>query len=99
MNNELSNCWEILQCGREPGGANTDQFGVCPAAEADYYDNINQGINAGRFCWSVAGTLCHGEVMGSFASKASDCMQCNFYLKVVKEQPPSSLILNPSQLD
>ena len=99
MNNELLNCWEVLQCGREPGGANVEYLGVCPAAEASQYDNVNRGINAGRFCWAVAGTLCRGEVMGSFALKASDCMQCNFYLKVVNEQPAGSLILNPSQLD
>ena len=25
-------CWEIEQCGREPGGRNTAKAGVCPVA-------------------------------------------------------------------
>ncbi len=99
MSDNTLNCWEALQCGREPGGVNTDELGVCPAAEAGEYDGVNEGLNAGRFCWVVAGTLCHGEIMGTFAQKALNCMKCEFYGQVVQERRAEGLILNPSQLD
>jgi two-component system, NtrC family, sensor histidine kinase HydH len=30
-------------------------------------------------CWSIAGTLCHGEVQGVFAKKLGDCRECVVY--------------------
>jgi two-component system, NtrC family, sensor histidine kinase HydH len=30
-------------------------------------------------CWSIAGTLCHGEVQGVFAQKLGDCRDCVVY--------------------
>ncbi|MBI5142100.1 MAG: hypothetical protein HZA20_07905 [Nitrospirae bacterium] len=61
-------CWEFKKCGREKGGAKVDSLGVCPA----YPDG-------GETCARVAGTLCHGTVQGSFATKLSSCMKCDFY--------------------
>ena len=29
-----ANCWEVKQCGRQPGGPKAGEFGVCPAATA-----------------------------------------------------------------
>lgn len=50
------NCWEFMKCGRELGGSKVKELGVCPA----YPDH-------GRQCARVVGTLCSGEVQGSFA--------------------------------
>ena len=91
------NCWEVLQCGLEPGGINTGERGVCPAPLAEEFDGVNEGYNAGRFCWAVAGTFCHDAIQGTLAEKALDCMQCEFYRQVVAEEGPA-LIINPSQL-
>ena len=80
------NCWEYKNCGREPGGENVHSLGVCPAAVATDADCINGGQNAGRVCWIVAGTMCEGEVMGTFAAKFHDCLRCDFYGHVVREE-------------
>ena len=62
------NCWEFKKCGREEGGANVAEFGVCPA----YPKN-------GNCCARVAGTYCGGEVQGEFATKLANCMDCDYY--------------------
>ena len=51
---EKQNCWEFMECGRQPGGSNTDEQGICPASTALVYDDINGGSNAGRLLlnWS-----------------------------------------------
>ena len=61
-------CWEFKKCGREKGGANVEEFGVCPV----YPDSGNR-------CARVAGTLCGGKVQGTFAQKLGNCMECDFY--------------------
>ncbi|MBU0516343.1 MAG: hypothetical protein KJ621_16395 [Proteobacteria bacterium] len=61
-------CWEFKKCGREQGGAKADELGVCPAWPDD-----------GAKCARVAGTLCGGQVQGSFAQKLANCMDCGFY--------------------
>jgi broad specificity polyphosphatase/5'/3'-nucleotidase SurE len=85
------NCWEIKNCGREPGGAKIAELGICPAATDLRANGINSGKNAGRACWAVTGTLCGGQVQGSFASKLSNCMACEFYRIVQKEEGSSYL--------
>ncbi|MBI5204670.1 MAG: hypothetical protein HZA11_07120 [Nitrospirae bacterium] len=80
------NCWEVKKCGREPGGVNVKELGVCPAATEDRLDGVHEGKNAGRACWVVAGTFCKGEVQGFFARKYKDCEKCDFYQMVRKEE-------------
>ncbi len=87
------NCWEIKKCGREPSGAKTEEFGVCPAASEASMTGINRGVNAGRICWAVAGTLCGGEVQGEFATKLANCVTCEFYDKVLNEE--SDFVMYP----
>jgi len=82
----VGNCWEYKKCGREVGGARLKKLGCCPAATATLCDGVNGGKNGGRFCWQVAGTFCGGEVQGSFADKVLDCLQCDFYLAVEREE-------------
>ncbi len=80
------NCWEVLRCGREPGGAHAAEFDVCPAAVDHTYDGINSGKCAGRICWAVAGTLCDGCAHGSFIEKRPSCLNCDFYKTVQEEE-------------
>ena len=83
---EKQNCWQFMQCGREPNGANVDKLNVCPAATAKSYNNIHNGVNAGRFCWKIAGTLCFDTVKGSSALSIVSCLQCPFFEKVKEEE-------------
>ncbi len=82
----ILNCWEVKKCGREPGGANVPEMGECTAATSEAHTGRNGGVNAGRYCWRVAGTFCGGEVQGAMAAKIMDCVKCDFLLKVKSEQ-------------
>lgn len=92
------NCWEFKRCGRQPGGAAVHDKGICPATTEKRLDGTHDGVNAGRACWVVAGTLCKGEVQGSFAQKYKNCERCDFYQKVKEEEFPkfkfSAVLLN-----
>lgn len=79
------NCWEVKLCGREPGGERGD-LGTCPAALEATLDGTHGGVNAGRACWIVAGTLCNGKVNGTFAAKYESCEQCDFFNLVKQEE-------------
>lgn len=79
------NCWEYEKCGREPRGHNAMILGVCPAATETRLHGVHDGINAGRACWVVAGTMCGGKVQGVFAQKYATCQECDFYKKVQEE--------------
>lgn len=80
------NCWEYKKCGREPGGVRMFELGICPATIAVKADGINGGKNGGRVCWTIAGTMCEGEVQGTYASKLGFCLQCDFCQLVLKEE-------------
>ena len=80
------NCWEVMMCGREPGGEKAEEFGVCPAAGDRSFDGINSGICGGRICWAVAGTFCGGCEQGSFVDKRPSCLNCDFYQMVQEEE-------------
>jgi hypothetical protein len=82
------NCWEFKKCGREPGGANAEKMGTCPTTLDRRLHGVHEGTNAGRACWVIAGTLCDGEVQGTFANKYGYCEECDFYLLVQKEEFP-----------
>lgn len=80
------NCWEIKECGREPGGTKAAQLGICPAATERLFSGTNRGVNAGRYCWRVAGTFCEGRAEGSFAAGLMSCSFCDFYKLVQKDE-------------
>jgi hypothetical protein len=84
------NCWEVKNCGRQPGGAKAAEFGVCPASTEKKLKGIHEGINAGRCCWAVAGTLCGGKVQGVFAMKMQNCMNCEFYNRFARRKARQS---------
>ncbi|MGD1968097.1 MAG: protein kinase [Desulfobacterales bacterium] len=90
MTDQKINCWEFKRCERQPGGKKVEDLGVCPAAVDASFNGINNGQNAGRICWAVAGTCCGGKVQGTFAEKRRSCVTCDFY-KHVQEQEETSL--------
>jgi hypothetical protein len=47
---------------------------------------MNGGLNGGRVCWALTGTLCGGKVQGTFAQKLGNCSECEFYRLVHEEQ-------------
>jgi len=92
---ERKNCWEFMQCGRESEGAKAGELGVCPVCRAEYYDGVNRGTCAGRFCWIVAGTYCDDEIQGTFARKFEKCLQCPFYKEVERQEERGFVLLPP----
>jgi CRP-like cAMP-binding protein/tRNA A-37 threonylcarbamoyl transferase component Bud32 len=80
------NCWEVMMCGREQGGKNIAEYGVCPAAADPSFDGINSGKCGGRICWAVAGTFCGVGTHGSFVEKRPSCLDCDFYQMVQDEE-------------
>lgn len=91
------NCWEFKKCGREPGGSKVNELGICPASTEKRLDQENDGKNAGRACWVIAGTLCKGEIQGTFANKFKNCNECEF-CKLVKEEEGPKLKLSATLL-
>jgi hypothetical protein len=80
------NCWEFFNCGRELGGVKAYEFGVCPASTDVRFDNIHYGTNAGRACWVIPGSMCHGQTQGDFRNKFRTCAVCEFYTEVKKKE-------------
>lgn len=91
------NCWEIRKCGREPGGSNVQNEGVCPAATDASCNGINSGRNGGRICWAVAGTFCGSRIEGLYAHKLVSCMSCEVFLKVKEEEGKNFRLLRYGQ--
>lgn len=92
MEENKKNCWEVLECGKQPGGENVGDEGPCPAATDESLDGINSGMNGGRICWSVEGTMCEG----SFAEKMPNCVQCEVY-KMIQEEEDEEFVMYPSE--
>lgn len=82
------NCWEFKKCGRQPKGAKEVELGVCPASTNFSHNGKNGGNSAGRYCWKVAGTLCGGRVQGTFTDKQANCLVCEFYQTVKRDEGP-----------
>jgi hypothetical protein len=90
------NWWEVMKCGRQPGGENINALGTCQAALTnEYADGVNHGEHCGRCCWAIAGTLCRGQVQGTYAKKLMDCLGCEF-LKQVQEDEGREFVLAPA---
>ena len=89
---EKQNCWEFKKCGREPGGTNAEEKGICKATSDTQLDGIHGGKNAGRCCWVVAGPLCDYAERGTFARKEDACIECDFY-ELVEQEVGSDFII------
>ena len=92
------NCWEVKNCGRQPGGSKVDELGLCLASKDSSCDGINLGKNAGRICWAVTGTFCGGAVQGSYAQKRLSCMTCEFFMRVKEEQGAAFQLMLAGQI-
>jgi hypothetical protein len=77
----------MKQCGRGPNDRGSDRRGACPTPNATRANGVNGGINGGRVCWVIAGTLCEGHPMGTYAAKLPTCMNCEVFQLVLKEEP------------
>ena len=87
------NCWDFKKCGREAQGPNSAELGVCPAYVENRLDGVHGGMNAGRSCWVVAGTMCGGNVQGTYALKEKNCLRCDFYNLVYEEEDGNFLFM------
>ena len=79
------NCWEYKKCGYGPNGHQNSRT-ICPAALVEKYNGINNGNNAGRYCWKVTGVLCHKNDLHSLPAKLSFCLNCDFFRLVSKQE-------------
>ncbi len=78
------NCWEFKNCGREKGGLMVATLGECPVASAMHCDGLNNGMAAGRSCWTVNGT---GHRFNRVEKvTVNSCHVCEFYKRVVNEE-------------
>ena len=68
------NCWEYWRCGREPNGINVSKLGKCSVPVSKEYDGVNNGKNAGRCCWKVAGTNSPSIDKGVIAQQITNCI-------------------------
>jgi hypothetical protein len=82
----MLNCWEVRNCGKEPGGARVDQGRTCPVAEDRKLWGKNRGLYAGRSCWNILGTLCNECVQDTFEAKIEACSRCTFFDRVKHEE-------------
>jgi|GEM_PF-1110957 hypothetical protein len=87
-------CWAYRNCGREPGGHNARELGVCPAADADYHHGTNSGPCAGRICWTLADTDAHRRCGGDAMRRLQGCMSCAFF-KAVRNEEGSEFQVEP----
>ena len=92
------NCWEFKGCGREPDGVKVDELGICPASTEKRLNGIHNGVNSGRACWIVAGTLCDGKEQGTYAEKEHNCIKCDFY-KLVSEEEIGNFVMSHTLKD
>lgn len=80
------NCWEFKRCGREPDGKNSAKLGVCRVAVDTKFNGINNGTNAGRYCWKVKVSEDNHTTTNKTISNIIDCIDCDFFKKVKKEE-------------
>ncbi len=93
------NCWEVMNCQRQPGGEKVEELGTCPATLPNKYDSFNKGKHGGRFCWAIAGTLCVGKLEGAaYIDKLGNCIHCKF-LEQVSEEEAQDFVLFPKILN
>jgi len=84
--NGVQNCWEFSNCGREPGGANVNEFTICPAATTFSANGMNSGKNGGRICWIIADTKYNNTIECSALHHKSSCFSCSFRYKVTMDE-------------
>ena len=92
------NCWEFKKCGRQPGGHKAADLGVCPVTVHQDLHGAHDGMNAGRACWVIAGSLCGGKIQGTYVQKLTNCWRCDFMNTVKKEEEPAEVGFSATRL-
>lgn len=92
------NCWEIIKCGREPGGDRVDSRGPCPAALDPMFNGVNGGDCGGRVCWAISGSFCGMDVEVDEPARPFSCFGCDFFSQVLQEEGLAQFkLLKPGQ--
>lgn len=79
------------------GGVKIHEMGICPAAQETKLNAVHEGKNGSRACWVVEGTLCGNKVQGNFGKKFKECLHCEFY-KEVKREEGANFVSSPKLL-
>ena len=80
-----SNCWEVIKCGREPGGKSHVEKGVCPVTVFTAADGFLGGENGGRACVFIVGSLAMDKTIGTCERANGDCFKCKFFKRLKKQ--------------
>ncbi len=79
------NCWEVRDCGRTERGK--DGTPPCAVVLARHANGVNSGVNGGRVCWSIVGSLCSDrKVASDLSGEQSNCTTCGFFQQVWDEE-------------
>ncbi|MBF0097558.1 MAG: hypothetical protein HQM04_08770 [Magnetococcales bacterium] len=83
------NCWEVKQCGREPGGYMARQQGTCPVPLYTLADGFLGGHNGGRACAFIVRQLNASERLSACSQNSQTCDQCSFFNQLQSNYPHS----------
>lgn len=61
-----------------------DLLGECPVASAMHLDGVNDGIAAGRACWTIRS--CGNRLARAGVHSGNSCHNCEFYRRVLHEE-------------
>ncbi len=87
MQKDKINCWEFKECGREPGGNNISELGVCAVSTHEKLNGIHGGINVGRCCWVLLNAcFTKTERPKNFNEHTARCSKCDFYTLVYESE-------------
>ena len=68
--------------------------GFAPASTSIANTGINNGVRAGRSCWTVEGALCNKSIQGEIEEKLLRCINCGFFKIVDDEEGRAFVLLN-----
>lgn len=78
------NCWDFQGCEHGAGGNGGRPEGqCCRAFREEILDGVNGGLNGGRACWAVAGSL--AVDLGACTCRGP-CVRCRFRKTVFQEE-------------
>jgi hypothetical protein len=80
------NCWEVVGCGRGPGGERVAELGECPASATRSARGLNGGHNGGRICWAISAVDCSACTRAGAEEGPSHCADCHFFHQVKREE-------------
>ena len=86
MGKAILNCWEKKKCGLEPGGWRVREYGICPVAISTKANSIHGGVNGGRACWAIEGTITFCQVQCKLDENIESCKECDFYSEVKSQE-------------